>query len=620
MQNTHRTTTWALATVAALMACSDLAPKPAQELGSFEILPKNALAKQGDTFEFSIKVYDKDGEEMPAPPAWAPARWFPDDPSAVFVHPDGTADLLKGGDVNILARLADLEGSVRLRINPSQVRLSAAAVYLNQVAQNRAATVPLVSGRPALLRVFATGDQKSYYSPKVRAVFYMEDEEVFRADMAAADGGYTPDDIVEEGMQLSYNTDVPARVVRPGLEVVVELDVDGVVPPKSGTQLRFPAEGRHAFDVREMPVLNQIMVPTLMASRPDDERVFDWTNGLTTEEARMKFTRQTLPIGDMNLRVREPYVFTGDITTASGYEAWLDEMSVLHVVEGRQGYYYGVAALFSGVVYGGLGWVGNPASVGSNGAYTHELGHNLNLRHAPCGGAGGPDPDYPYSNGSIGIWGWDTETEELRDPRTYRDLMGYCSQAVDWISDYHFTRSMTFRLDVEQSRLESAFCWESIRGRNPVLNEHCPSQSTLLLWGRTGPDALHLEPAFAMETRPALPTTGGLYRLAGFGDDGAPVFSFDFSPKTDEFGGSGFVFAVPYDPERDGALERVVLSGPEGAYTLGASSATPMAMVTNRETGLIRSFLRDWRGNMPAAVSGDFDVVVSEGLSWSNGR
>ncbi len=34
----------------------------------------------------------------------------------------------------------------------------------------------------------------------------------------------------------------------------------------------------------------------------------------------------------------------------------------------------------------------------------HEVGHNLDLRHAPCGGAGGPDPTFPYPDGSIGMW------------------------------------------------------------------------------------------------------------------------------------------------------------------------------------------------------------------------
>ena len=34
----------------------------------------------------------------------------------------------------------------------------------------------------------------------------------------------------------------------------------------------------------------------------------------------------------------------------------------------------------------------------------HELGHNLSLYHAPCGGAQGPDPSFPQRDGSIGSW------------------------------------------------------------------------------------------------------------------------------------------------------------------------------------------------------------------------
>ena len=32
----------------------------------------------------------------------------------------------------------------------------------------------------------------------------------------------------------------------------------------------------------------------------------------------------------------------------------------------------------------------------------HELGHNLNLIHAPGCGAGVPDPEYPYQDGATG--------------------------------------------------------------------------------------------------------------------------------------------------------------------------------------------------------------------------
>lgn len=622
MKKTLWQATCTLATLTALAACSDLALEPAQKPGRLEITPDNALAQQAEPFKFSLKVYDEDGEEMPGPPSWAPAEWFPADPSAVFVHPDGTADLLGGGNVRILARLADLEATVQLRINPSQVRLSTARVYLNQGAQNQGGTVPVVAGRAALLRVFAVGDEISYYYPKVRATFYVEDEEVFSALMTAA-GESTPDRIIEAGLEMSYNAVVPAGVVRPGLQVVVDLDVDGVVPAAPGTELRFPSEGRFAFDVRELRTLRQIFVPTLLTTRNSEESILEWSGDLTAESDKIAFMRKSLPVGDLEVEVREPYVFTGDLTMYGSEECcwrnYLDEISVLQVLEGRRGYYYGVVTRFSGIAILGLGWIGHPASVGITAAptYAHELGHNLSLLHAPCGNPTQVDSNYPssYVEGSIGIWGWDIENEALREPARYKDLMTYCGP--EWVSDYSFARALNFRLD--QEPISDSFCDERFGIRHRI-EDHCPSQSTILLWGRTDPGAFRLEPAFVVEAQPALPQGDGPYRLAAFGEDGALVFAYSFAPRTDAEDGTGFTFAVPYDPERDGALDRVVLSGPEGSYTLGQSTASPMAMIRYPETGLVRSFVRDWRGDLPASTSGAFDIVVSEGLSWSNGR
>ena len=51
---------------------------------------------------------------------------------------------------------------------------------------------------------------------------------------------------------------------------------------------------------------------------------------------------------------------------------------------------------------------------------------------------GGPDPDYPYPDGSIGVWGYDLLDGRLVDPST-ADLMSYCDPA--WISDYSFNKA-----------------------------------------------------------------------------------------------------------------------------------------------------------------------------------
>jgi hypothetical protein len=69
--------------------------------------------------------------------------------------------------------------------------------------------------------------------------------------------------------------------------------------------------------------------------------------------------------------------------------------------------------------------------------FVHELGHVHRLMHAPCGGASGADPSYPYAGALLGSWGYDARQGLLIDPASnHRDFMSYCDPA--WISDYNY--------------------------------------------------------------------------------------------------------------------------------------------------------------------------------------
>ena len=73
----------------------------------------------------------------------------------------------------------------------------------------------------------------------------------------------------------------------------------------------------------------------------------------------------------------------------------------------------------------------------------HEVGHGHGREHSPtnynvqgCSQPSGIDPGYPYTNGAIGVWGYDISGGGPVDPTKYYDIMGYC--AYDWISDYTY--------------------------------------------------------------------------------------------------------------------------------------------------------------------------------------
>ena len=596
---------------AVLGGCADLALEPDRVPHSMVLLPADTLITEGDPLRLRVTVLDVDGNVIPGPPSWAPPEWEVSDAEAVQVAPDGTVIGAAGTSTRVIARSAGLEAWTTLRINPLSVALSAPAVYLNQAAQNVDGTVPLIAGRRALLRVFANGDEVSFYEPRVRATFYRDGGAVHSVSINSP-AELLPDQVVESRLDRSYNAVIPGEVLQPGVGLVVEIDPDGVVPQSSASQSRIPAQGVMPLDIVEMPNLHQVIVPVLVTWAPD-ERVFNWTRGLTAESPQLQLARTLLPIGDMTVEVHETYYTSADLTEGAGWNAFIREIRTLYFMEGEKGYYYGALQLPAGSAWGGLGYLHLPVSVGraSEGTYAHELGHNMNLRHAPCGSAGGPDPNYPYDDGSSGIWGYHIQRGRLIDPEQYRDLMGYCSP--DWVSDFHFIRATNFRM-VRDTRPAPGTAGAPAAVDAPAPADVAAAhEKTLLLWGGAGGGEFMLEPAFLIDAPAKLPEAAGPYRLEGFGPEGEQRFSFSFTPDPVEHGGAHFFFTVPYDPDRDGALERVVLTGREGEHTLRSGSTPPMAIITNRATGQVRAILRNWGGGF-ARIDGDTEIMVSDGL------
>ena len=579
-------------------ACADLALEPNQIPEKLMISPEDPRVRVGDAGTFTVTVLDGEGQVIPGPPSWAPPAWEISDPAAVDFAPDGSFTTRGNGEVRVAARSAGLVTRTGLLISPNSVVLSAPAVYLTQAVQNLEGSVPLIAGRDALLRVFVTGDQVSYYEPRAFADFLLDGQVVHTAAMGPP--YLIPDAVNERWLRWSFNAEIPGDVVRPGVELAVELDPDGVVPLGSGSVLRVPAQGTMELNVIALPPHRQTIIPVL--TRTDsNRRILDWTQGMTAESPQLRFAWTVLPIDELEFRVHDPVRTNADLTDRDGWLKFLREILAIHVLEGRNGYYYGAVFPPPASALGGLGYIGYPVSVGVNRVETfaHELGHNMSLFHAPCGGAANPDWRFPYRDGSTGVWGYDPAFGGIVDPTEYKDLMGYCGPR--WVSDYSFVRALDRRIETEI-------------GEDPAtLSDRGPSEQTLLLWGSAGTGELLLEPAFLVETPAFLPTDAGPYRLEGFGTGDVLRFSFDFTPTPLEFGGGHFLFAIPFDAARDGTLERVVLSGPEGEFVLGPATTSPMAIITDRNSGQVRAILRDWAGGLNL-LDGNTEIMVSDGL------
>ena len=594
---------------AALLAvgCGDLALEPDRVPTSLLISPEDTLITEGDDARLIVTVLDQDGDAFSAYPSWAPPEWVLSDPDAVAIGPDGQVETLGGGEVHVTARLAGLSTEANLRVNPSSVALSAPAIYLIQAVQDREGSVPLVAGRDALLRVFVTGDRISFYQPTGRVTLYQGDTET-HSTLLFPDSYLIPDDVDESRMDRSFNSVIPGDVLQPGVELVVELDVESAVPLAPGSQLRIPASGRTPLDVRVLPPMELTVVPVLLESDPNPQ-IFGFTGGLTATSDRIQLVRSALPIGDFDVAVHDAYTTSSDLTTEAGWRSFLQEMSVLRVTDGSSRYYYGAVVLPQGSVYGGLGYVGRPISVGRHSGTTlaHELGHNMSLLHAPCGGVAGFDGAFPHDGGGIGVWGYDfaggAGLGDLVDPDQYKDLMGYCNPR--WVSDYHFTKALEFRENEEGAALQSA-TRADVSAREEVL----------LLWGSVADGELVLEPALHIEAPPTLPQEAGPYRIEGRDDSGGTLFALSFAPHPVARGGAQFTFTVPMSGAAIERLELLTLSGPEGEVAVDRSTRLPPAtFLIDDATGGIRAIIRD--DPAPISSTPGTRVATSSGLPES---
>ena len=489
--------------------------------------------------------------------------------------------------------------------NPDEVGLSLPVVYLTQAIQRPAGDVPILSGREALLRVFLVSDRVAFFEPEVVATLTGGGEDVHQVVMQSKlDRLATAVD--ESGFLTSYSAAIPAEHIVPGTELVVLADSAEAIPRAAGSQTRFPETGSAALNVIEVPPLELTVVPVLNAQDPDSS-ILPWTDSighLGAESPQVGLFRYSFPFSEFRATSREPYVTSLDL--ANEYNTWdlILELEPVYRAEKATGYWYAVADSDEGYVRGiarlnGLVSFGKPWDT----ELAHEVGHNLNLRHAPCGGALGTDSDFPYSNGSIGVWGYDFRDGSLVSPERRRDIMGYCYER-GWLSDYYYEKVIRVRANKDET-------WT-----NGDLPGAGPEGEMLVLWGGVLNGELKIEPVHSMFTAPKLPAEGGAYRIEGFGRGGQTEFALSFTPGEDKYGNKYFFFAVPIEADWENALERITLTGPEGEVTVDRNDPRSLTIVTDPATGRILAILRDWNQALPAALgdTSGLEVVTTRGI------
>ena len=480
--------------------------------------------------------------------------------------------------------LADL---TRRRIAICEARQASA--YLTQAVQSRTFPVPLVAGEAALLRVFVTTPGGSdAHIPPVRARFYLGGAEAHVADIPGQSTAI-PDEIDESSLSKSANAEIPAEVVQPGLEMVIEIDPESTLDSGVDIVRRIPEQGRAGVDVRAMPPFDLTVIPFLWSADPDSSVLEIGGAG----DEFFRATRTLLPIGEFRVDTREPV-----LTSSNDVDGLLEETRAIRIMEGGTGYYLGMTSSDTDGALG-VAELGAPLAVAVANPVlaAHELGHSMGLLHAPCGGAGGPDPAYPQLDGSIGAFGYDFRDGGRIVVPTTPDLMSYCGPP--WIGDYHFGNALAFRLlEEEQATMAAA---EPAR--------------TILLWGGVGDRGAFLEPAFVIDAPPSLPPSGGEWEITGRNEGGGTLFSLSFDmPRIADEGRSSFAFALPAHPEWATALASITLTGPGGSAALDADSDRPMVIFRDPGTGRVLAIHRDPAHATPSRPGGMAALDAEPGL------
>ena len=219
--------------------------------------------------------------------------------------------------------------------------------YLTQATQSLEHPVPLVAGEDALLRVFVTTQADDEVSmPHVKATFYLDGAEVHSVEIPGSETR-VPRQFEEGDLSASANGAVPGSIIKPGLEMVVEIDPDGMLNPVMGVGGRLATTERLPVDVQNVSSLDLTLVPFLWTESPD-RSILTQVEGLTAESDLFRITRDVLPVHDFHLEIREPVWTSIDPIGGDNMHRIFRETTMVRTLDGASGHYMGILRSFGG--------------------------------------------------------------------------------------------------------------------------------------------------------------------------------------------------------------------------------------------------------------------------------
>jgi hypothetical protein len=331
---------------------------------------------------------------------------------------------------------------------------------------------PVIAGREALVRVYLA--PAAGWSPR---------EVVGELKLVSASGGtktysasITPSAASSDATLTStLNFNVPTGVLAVDSTYSVSLFAKSGTVSGDTSGARYPTSGStESLDAKGTGETLKIKIVPIQYNADGSGRL-PATDATQVERYRQAFYAM-YPAKNVEVTVRAPYAYSSAISAnGSGFSTALNAMVKLRQTDGapKDVYYYGAFASASsfgtycggGCVTGLCGLLTYPSDatgracvgIGYSGAQAantaaHEIGHAHGRAHAPCG-TSDSDSKYPYSGGTLGVWGYDLVNKVLKSPTTFKDFMGYCDPT--WISDYTFNAIATRMSTVSASAFVS---------------------------------------------------------------------------------------------------------------------------------------------------------------------
>jgi uncharacterized protein YjdB len=473
-------------------------------------------------------------------------RWSSGAPGVASVSDAGLIRAITPGTAVITATsLADPSktGTTTVTVPGAagSTNLDIAAAYFVQSVQQLDRRVPLIADRAAVARVFLRGNRTGIGTATVRV-------RIFNGAtlIGTYTGSTTPTLTVDESC-CSADIAIPATAIRAGYSFLVDADPANAITETNETDNSLPLSGTaEPLSIVAAPTFNVRLVPV------QQNRV--GTPG-TASATLANIFRSVMPVNVVNVTTRATLVIDYAVTTGP-IDSWarlVRDLEIVRRTDNVDAFYYGL--LRSSATSGVLGLAnGIPArtaigldegsGLGAASArltFVHEMGHTLSLRHAPCGGAAGPDPVFPFTNGATGVYGMDTFNGNAIKSPTFNDLMGYCSPN-EWISAYHYRKVMDFRT------------------ANP--SGVARASSVVMISGSANARGVQLDPAFAADAHATPDDPAGRFVVEGFTEDGGAVFSRRFTPyqvSDAAADAEAFVLAVPLTAAQQAMLARITV-------------------------------------------------------------